>query len=90
MDEPTSNIDIETEMVLQRKQMEIFRDCTVITIAHRLLTVANYDKILVMDKGTVVEYDDPFLLLVENEDDNKITRASFFASMVQNTGEAMA
>lgn len=70
--------------------MEIFENCTVITIAHRLLTVANYDKIIVMDQGEVVEYDEPFKLLVDDEDDPNITRVGHFASMVQNAGESTA
>ncbi len=44
------------------------------TIAHRLLTIADYDKVIVMDKGKNIEYEPPLLLLCENENDNTITR----------------
>ena len=91
LDEATANVDIETDDFIQRKIMEKFRYCTVITIAHRLITIANYDKVIVMDQGKVVEYDSPYKLLAENEGDEKITRRnSVFSQMVLNSGESMA
>lgn len=54
--------------------MSRFEDSTVLTIAHRLITIANYDKILVMDKGTAVEYDAPYKLLVNRLGDQSITK----------------
>ncbi|KAE9547269.1 hypothetical protein FO519_009518, partial [Halicephalobus sp. NKZ332] len=46
-----------------------FKDCTVLTIAHRLNTIMNYDKVLVMDAGEIREFDAPEKLL---EDKNTI------------------
>ena len=91
LDEATANVDIETDDFIQKKIMEKFRYCTVITVAHRLITIANYDKVIVVDQGKVVEYDSPYKLLAENEYDEKITRCnSMFSEMVMNSGESMA
>lgn len=53
--------------------MEIFKGCTILTIAHRLITIAGYDRIIVMHKGRVVEYDHPYNLLVKEPGDKAIT-----------------
>ena len=63
MDEPTSNIDMATDEKIQVVVREAFADCTVLTVAHRLGTVIDSDKLLVMDSGRVVEYDQPHELL---------------------------
>lgn len=54
------------------------RDTTVICIAHRLHTVAFYDRILVMNKGQVAEYDAPYALLQQKE--------SIFRGMCESSG----
>ena len=91
LDEATASVDIETDDFIQRKIMEKFTNCTVVTIAHRLITIANYDKVVVMDKGRLVEYDTPYRLLVEREGDDKMTRQDgIFVDMVRNTGKSMA
>lgn len=91
LDEATANVDIGTDNFIQEKINEKFKDCTVLTIAHRLTTIAHYDKILVLDKGRVVEYDAPYKLLVNEIGDNEITRTNgVFASMVKNTGRNTA
>ena len=63
MDEATANIDIKTEQTIQQLIHDKFADATVITIAHRLNTVINSDKVLVLDKGTVAEFDSPQVLM---------------------------
>jgi len=51
MDEATANIDIETEKTIQTLISEELKHCTVLTIAHRLQTIINSDKVLVMSSG---------------------------------------
>ena len=63
MDEATSNIDIKTEEKIQQIFNKYFIDCTVITIAHRIKTIINYNKILVLDNGQIKEFDKPNILL---------------------------
>ncbi len=65
LDEATANVDLETDEFIQSKMKEKFKDCTIITIAHRILTIADYDKVIVMDKGMVVEFGSPYELLVD-------------------------
>jgi len=59
LDEATANIDIVTEQKIQKIIEKAFKDSTVFTIAHRINTIINSDKVLVLDKGQKVEYDDP-------------------------------
>ncbi|KAM3141563.1 hypothetical protein pb186bvf_006427 [Paramecium bursaria] len=56
IDEATANIDIETEHQIQETIQRSFKECTVITIAHRINTILHCDKILVVDKGEVKEF----------------------------------
>lgn len=58
MDEATANVDPESEAAIQRLIREKFFDCTLVMIAHRLNTVLQCDKILVLGEGQVIEYDD--------------------------------
>jgi len=91
LDEATANVDVETDNLIQKTIMEKFKDCTVLTVAHRLITIANYDRVVVIDDGNVAEYDTPYALLVENLGDREITRKnSLFADMVKSTGASMA
>ena len=73
MDEATANVDLETDNLIQRKIRESFKKCTVLIIAHRLATVIDCDRILVMSEGMAHEYDHPFKLLTKLEDDQEIT-----------------
>ena len=69
LDEATANVDFDTDQFVQQKIKEKFKDCTILTVAHRLSTIIDYDRILVLDKGKVVEFDHPFKLLVKNENE---------------------
>jgi ABC-type multidrug transport system fused ATPase/permease subunit len=62
LDEATSAVDMETDALIQRSIREEFRDSTVLVVAHRLSTVADFDKILVLSDGNIVEYDEPHVL----------------------------
>lgn len=56
MDEPTANIDMVTDETIQKVVRHAFKGITVVTIAHRLNTIIDYDNILVMDSGNVQEF----------------------------------
>ncbi|XP_070537476.1 ATP-binding cassette sub-family C member 5-like [Ptychodera flava] len=80
LDEATAAIDTETDSLIQQTLRDAFRNCTMLIIAHRLHTVQNFDKILVMDTGKVVEYDSPSALLANPE--------SWFSAMMNATEKA--
>ncbi|XP_066999504.1 ATP-binding cassette sub-family C member 4 [Anabrus simplex] len=82
LDEATANVDPETDALIQETIRKKFKNCTVLTIAHRLNTIMDSDMVLVMDAGTMVEYDHPFLLL-QNQ-------SGYFYNLVQETGKTMA
>jgi ATP-binding cassette subfamily C (CFTR/MRP) protein 4 len=63
LDEATANIDFKTDVLIQNTIRRKFVNCTIITIAHRLHSVMDSDKILVLDNGQLIEYDHPHLLL---------------------------
>lgn len=60
LDEATSNVDMQTDSFIQNTIREKFVDTTVITIAHRLNTIADYDKVIVMEQGRIVEQGSPW------------------------------
>lgn len=62
IDEATSNVDMAKDELIQKTIREVFADCTVLTIAHRLRTVLYYDRICVMDAGQVLEMGPPLAL----------------------------
>ncbi|XP_011494146.1 PREDICTED: multidrug resistance-associated protein 4-like [Ceratosolen solmsi marchali] len=81
LDEATANVDPQTDSLIQRTIRNKFAPCTVLTIAHRLNTIMDSDKVLVMDRGRLVEFDHPHILL-QNE-------YGQFTSLVKETGRAM-
>uniref|UniRef100_A0A3Q1G5Y0 ATP binding cassette subfamily C member 3 n=1 Tax=Acanthochromis polyacanthus TaxID=80966 RepID=A0A3Q1G5Y0_9TELE len=63
LDEATAAIDLETDDLIQSTIRTQFEDCTVFTIAHRLNTIMDYTRVLVLDKGQIAEFDTPTSLL---------------------------
>ena len=63
LDEATANVDYKTDQILQNIIRTSFKDRTLLTIAHRLDTVLDYDRIMVLDGGRMVEFDEPSILL---------------------------
>lgn len=78
LDEATSNVDFQTDSKIQATIKSEFKDCTILCIAHRLKTILNYDRILVMDLGEIAEFDTPRALYTKQD--------GIFRSMCQNSG----
>ncbi|XP_071872524.1 ATP-binding cassette sub-family C member 4 isoform X1 [Bombus fervidus] len=81
LDEATANVDPQTDALIQHTIRKKFAKCTVLTIAHRLNTIMDSNKVLVMDKGRMAEYDHPYILLQNNY--------SQFKSLVKESDRAM-
>jgi ATP-binding cassette subfamily C (CFTR/MRP) protein 4 len=80
LDEATASIDLETDELIQFTIRRRFKECTVLTIAHRVNTVMDSDKILVMDFGRVVEFGQPQQLLQDTE-------GMFYSLVTRNSKE---
>ncbi|KAL6061689.1 Canalicular multispecific organic anion transporter 1 [Balamuthia mandrillaris] len=82
MDEATASIDPATDAIIQQTVREAFADRTVLTIAHRLPTIIDMDRIMVLEEGRLLEFDTPASLLA--------TEDSAFTSLVNATGSSTA
>ncbi|CAB3994040.1 multidrug resistance-associated 1-like, partial [Paramuricea clavata] len=63
LDEATAAVDLETDELIQQTIRKEFSDCTVLTIAHRLNTIMDYTRIMVLSSGHIIEFDSPKSLL---------------------------
>ena len=82
MDEATASVDSASDALIQKTVREAFKGCTVITVAHRLQTIIDYDTVVVMGSGRVLEFGSPAQLL-RNTD-------GAFGQMVAQTGRESA
>ncbi|XP_025086070.1 multidrug resistance-associated protein 1-like isoform X1 [Pomacea canaliculata] len=78
LDEATAAVDLETDDLIQGTIRVEFEECTVLTIAHRLNTIMDYTRIMVLDAGKIAEYDSPQTLLQNPE--------SIFYGMAKDAG----
>ncbi|XP_013404203.1 multidrug resistance-associated protein 1 [Lingula anatina] len=78
LDEATAAVDMETDDLIQSTIRSEFKECTVVTIAHRLNTIMDYDRVLVLDKGTIKEFQPPSVLLQD--------KRSTFYGMAKDAG----
>ncbi|CAG2120463.1 unnamed protein product, partial [Medioppia subpectinata] len=80
LDEATANVDHQTDALIQTSIRTHFHDCTVLTIAHRLNTIIDCNRVMVLDAGQLLEFDAPHSLLEK--------KGSFY-DMCQKTGPDM-
>uniref|UniRef100_T1JBH2 Uncharacterized protein n=1 Tax=Strigamia maritima TaxID=126957 RepID=T1JBH2_STRMM len=78
LDEATAAVDLETDDLIQATIRKEFADCTIITIAHRLNTIMDSNRIMVLDKGTIKEFQSPVKLLQDHK--------SLFYAMAKDAG----
>ena len=80
MDEATAAIDTHTDGLIQQTIRESFAHCTLLVVAHRLDTIAASDRVMVLDRGCVLEADAPAVL--------RQRRGSHFASLLRSAAAA--
>ncbi len=78
LDEATAAVDLETDDLIQATIREEFADCTVLTIAHRLNTIMDSNRVMVLDAGKIKEFDSPQNLLQDKK--------SIFYGMAKDAG----
>ncbi|ERN15280.1 hypothetical protein AMTR_s00056p00226840 [Amborella trichopoda] len=83
LDEATASIDSATDAVLQKVIRKEFSNCTVITVAHRVPTVTDSDRVMVLSYGKLVEYDKPSRLMETNSSFAKLV-AEYWANCTKN------
>ncbi|KAI9355950.1 P-loop containing nucleoside triphosphate hydrolase protein [Zopfochytrium polystomum] len=81
LDEATASVDPTADLLIQKSLRTHFADATVISIAHRLNTIAAFDRILVLDHGAIVEFDTPAALL-----DKPPGEGAVFRGLAEATG----
>ncbi|KAJ3258831.1 hypothetical protein HK103_003213 [Boothiomyces macroporosus] len=79
MDEATASVDRESDQLIQDAIKRHFQQTTVISIAHRLNTIADFDRVMVLDSGELAEFDTPHNLLM--------TPTSLFSQLALATGK---
>lgn len=67
LDEASSSLDIATDAIIQKVLREVFANCTIIAIAHRLNTLLDFDQVIVLSHGEVVEVGKPRELMKRPE-----------------------
>ena len=78
LDEATSSVDKILDNLIQETIRKVFKNKTILTIAHRIDTILDYDRILIMDDGNVLEYDKPQILLNNKQSKfSQIVKESF-------------
>ncbi|XP_042718857.1 ATP-binding cassette sub-family C member 2 [Lagopus leucura] len=77
LDEATAAVDLETDHLIQTTIRSAFADCTVLTIAHRLHTIMDSNRVMVMQAGKIVEFDSP---------DKLLQKQSIFSAMAKDAG----
>ncbi|XP_063327094.1 multidrug resistance-associated protein 1 [Pelmatolapia mariae] len=77
LDEATAAVDMETDNLIQSTIRSQFEDCTVLTIAHRLNTIMDYTRVLVLENGVMAEFDSP---------SNLISQRGAFYKMAKDSG----
>ncbi|VDB84814.1 unnamed protein product [Peniophora sp. CBMAI 1063] len=83
LDEATSSIDYETDAIIQNSlRTELGGDVTLLTVAHRLQTIMDADRVMVLDAGRIVEFDTPSALLAED--------AGYFKALVEESSDKEA
>ncbi|SMN22423.1 similar to Saccharomyces cerevisiae YGR281W YOR1 Plasma membrane ATP-binding cassette (ABC) transporter [Maudiozyma saulgeensis] len=78
LDEATSSVDYKTDDNIQKRIVDAFSDCTILCIAHRIKTILDYDRIIVMDQGEIVENNSPYTLFSD--------KSSIFRDMCLRSG----